>query len=229
MDKIHYYSTKKVAKNYDQQRFGGLSGQQVNQKELNFIVQYLAPQVKKVLDAPCGTGRLIKKLKSVKQVIGLDSSMAMIKEAKKNNPQRKIIQGNLFHLPFDKNSFDAVIHLRIFHHYPSLQVEKIIRQSRRILKKNGQLIFDTYSRSPKIWLNYFYPQSVHKVYLHPDEKIKKMLREMDFGRLQFKKAFIFSPLIYRFLPLWLIKFLDKIEKSWPQKFLVRSFWQAEKK
>jgi len=228
MDKISFYSQKKIVSNYEKQRFGGKAGKFVNHKEIKFIITKINKNAKRVLDAPCGTGRLIKKMDFVPLVIGLDSSKEMIKQAKKNLPHRKILQGNLFKLPFKNNYFDCIIHLRIFHHYPLKKIKKIIDQSTRVLKNRGILLFDTYNKSPKALLSWLMPKSVHRAYLHKDVQIKKMLLQKGFKNIKLEKGFLLSPLTYRFLPFFIIKFLEKIEKYWPRKLLVKTFWQAEK-
>ena len=152
----------------------------------------------------------------------------MVELTKKRFPKRKIMYGNLFKLPFKKNTFNCVVNLRIFHHYPKQKINKIITESVRVLKKKGVLLFDTYTFSPKIILNYLAPNSPHRVYLHKNKQIYNLLLRKELTNIRFEKAFLFPPLIYRYLPLRIIKFLYNIEKCWPQWLLVKTFWRAEK-
>lgn len=75
-----------------------------------------------VLDVGCGTGddvRLIAELVgSTGRVVGLDPSETMIAEARRRGEERPVEfrQGDIYHLPFNDNSFNATRADRVFQH-----------------------------------------------------------------------------------------------------------------
>ncbi len=71
----------------------------------------------RVLDAPCGTGRIHSILtEKFPAVVSLDSSESMLRVHNANAPSGMVCQGDVFHLPFAENQFDWVICHRLFHH-----------------------------------------------------------------------------------------------------------------
>lgn len=71
------------------------------------------PRWSRVLDAPCGTGRLHPFLNQrASTVVSLDVSQAMLAE----HPARDRLVGSAMALPFPDGAFDAVVCCRLFHH-----------------------------------------------------------------------------------------------------------------
>ena len=102
---------------------------------------------KLILDVGCGTGRFAEiALQSGAKVIGLDYSKAAyvaIKNLKKY-PNFRAIRGNIYKLPFKKNSFDIVYCLGVLQHTPN--VEKAFKSLPPIVKDSGLLVVDYYWR-----------------------------------------------------------------------------------
>jgi len=72
----------------------------------------------KVLDCPCGTGRIDELLRSrFNTVVGLDSSEAMLTVYRKGHAAREGHQGDAFALPFADGEFDWVVSHRLLHHF----------------------------------------------------------------------------------------------------------------
>jgi SAM-dependent methyltransferase len=71
----------------------------------------------RILDAPCGTGRLFPALARHGTVVGADVSVAMLASAHATSaaPER-LVCADLTHLPFADRSFDAVVCCRLLHH-----------------------------------------------------------------------------------------------------------------
>lgn len=80
------------------------------------VIDLLAPQAgERILDLGCGTGHLTARISaSGAEVVGLDSSVAMIEEARKNYPDIRFVvgDGTDFHFdqPFDAVFSNAAIH-----------------------------------------------------------------------------------------------------------------------
>jgi len=108
-----------------------------------------------LLDAGCGTGLLVEKLKEERPDItaeGIDFSASMLSIAKSKNTGAIFKEADLNEpLPYEDNTFDIITSIHVI--YNVLNPKKTIEELKRILKKNGILII----ASPKK------NSSVHKV------------------------------------------------------------------
>ncbi|MFT8352117.1 class I SAM-dependent methyltransferase [Clostridium saccharoperbutylacetonicum] len=92
----------------------------------------------KILDLGCGTGILTNELaKEEATVIGIDSSIDMIKKAKLNYPSLNFQVADATSLAFE-NYFDTVFSNAVFHWIPNQ--EKLLISIYNSLKGNGKLI-----------------------------------------------------------------------------------------
>ncbi len=109
--------------------------------EVAFLFDDLKPN-EKVLDLGCGNGRyhnLIKEKGS--EYIGVDNSEKLVEIARKKYPETSFLKIDSLNLPFDKNSFDKIYSIAVLHHIPSKEFRSIfLKEARRILKPNGQII-----------------------------------------------------------------------------------------
>ncbi len=222
MKKEKIYSQARVVAIYDNRRFGGKSGAWVNERELNLVLRLL-PKKGKILDVPSGTGRLAKYLQDRKyEVVCADVSSPMLKKTKKRvKKATKVIKASADSLPFGDEKFDAVVHLRFLFHFAD--IKNFLKESKRVTKKGGSVVFDTYNWSPRAL-----PFQKTKVFIHSRKKIEKLIESLDLKLVQKIDCFLFSPLVYRVMPWILIPILSKIERVWPKFLLVRTFWQVKK-
>ena len=121
---------------------------------------YIASELEKeeyedLLDCGCGTGPMISLLHekdSSKKYTGLDITPRMIEVAKNKNLEGvNWVVGDCENLPFEENSFDAIICSNSFHHYPN--PEKFFASAKRVLRPGGRLILQDYT-APKfiLWI-----------------------------------------------------------------------------
>src|SRR5262249_28077434 len=94
------------------------------------------------------------------------------------------------------------------------------------LKPGGVYVLDTFSRSPRAWLPFLGASG--RVYLHAPDRFEALAREVGFVVAERQPCYVFSPLIYRFLPFPLVQALDRVEPSLPPDWLARVFWKLEK-
>ena len=100
----------------------------------------------KVLDVGSGNGR-IAKLFSKNQYTGIDSSSALLKEAKLKNKEYIFLKKNILddNWYIDLGKFDVVLLIAVLHHIPSKnQRITLFKNFKKILNKNGKIIFSTW-------------------------------------------------------------------------------------
>lgn len=94
-----------------------------------------------VLDVGCGTGemlRLISEKYNSVEAYGIDLSDEMIKIAKaKLSPDINLFVGDSEHLPFSDETFEVLLCMESFHHYPN--PDNVLKEFKRVLKPNGVL------------------------------------------------------------------------------------------
>ncbi len=103
------------------------------------------------VDLGCGTGELLLELtEKVKNVIGVDNSPEMLKQAEMrlnaNGENIQLRLGELEHLPVGSKEADAAFINMVLHHLPT--PSEGIHEAGRILKESGRLIladFDKYN------------------------------------------------------------------------------------
>jgi ubiquinone/menaquinone biosynthesis C-methylase UbiE len=95
---------------------------------------------KLILDVGCGPGRDVEHLMmNGYQVIGIDYSVGMLKEAKRRVPKGDFRKMDMRNLKFEKNTFDGIWACGSVIHIPKSEVKKVLRGFNRILKTNGIL------------------------------------------------------------------------------------------
>ena len=95
-----------------------------------------------LLDCGCGTAPMLTLLHEKypeKHYTGIDLTPKMIEMAKaKNMSGVELVVGDCENLPFEENSFDAVICCQSFHHYPNVQ--DFFNSVYRVLRPGGRLV-----------------------------------------------------------------------------------------
>jgi 2-polyprenyl-6-hydroxyphenyl methylase/3-demethylubiquinone-9 3-methyltransferase len=160
-----------------------------NKSRFEFFDSYI-PSLKglKVLDIGCGGGLACEFLAKLgANVSGIDLSLNSIKAAQehaaKSNLHIDYQCGVAENLPYDENTFDAVMCFDVLEHIEDL--EKVISEAYRVLKRNGTFFFDTINRTFKskvimIWLLEDIlkqiPRGLHdwNKFIKPDELIDVM-------------------------------------------------------
>jgi len=93
---------------------------------------------RRVLEIGCGTGYWLKTLlPHVDQIIGLDSSIGMLRRALDLTGSIELVRGSADSLPFAANSFDLIFVVNALHHFDDKQ--GFVEQSRHLLRPGGAL------------------------------------------------------------------------------------------
>jgi ubiquinone/menaquinone biosynthesis C-methylase UbiE len=113
-----------------------------------------------ILDLGCGKGLFLEILKEYKShLYGADISPEMIKNAQEriaNYAELKVADSE--NLPWVDNTFDIIVCILSFHHYPS--PEKSIEEMKRVLKNNGHItIAELWLPAPLRYLTNLYMKS----------------------------------------------------------------------
>ncbi len=141
---MRYYSRPDVAEEYQQLRGGSLFRQIRTTIHAEKIDELLAGQkVKKLLEVGVGTARISRKLRNFKGAWGIDTSVAMLNEARKVLDARwKLKKCDAFHLPFEDNEFDAIVSTRFTWHFNKKERAKLFEELQRVMRPGAIIITD---------------------------------------------------------------------------------------
>jgi len=99
----------------------------------------------RILDLGCGLGGTVSKLKELGyQAVGVDISPLLVQQGLIKHPGTQLMVGDAANLPFDAETFDAVIYECSLSVMPARQV---LQECNRVLQPSGKvLISDIYAR-----------------------------------------------------------------------------------
>ena len=148
----------------------------------------------------------------------------MLHKAKENNSETPYLLGDIHTLPFESNSFDVVMTIRLFQHLPQTHTINIINEVRRVIYPGGKFIFDTLSWSPRATS----PNSFEGMHVYSLSKVREIIASCGLREVKSISSFLFSAIWYRKLPLWTLKGFDKIEKLLPPSIALAHFLGVHK-
>lgn len=93
-----------------------------------------------VIDIGCGTGNLCGELSNEIDILGIDSSLEMILQAKKKYSNMKFKLGNFLDKPFRENVADIVVTTYAFHSLNNDEKKEAIKNMLEYLKNHGKII-----------------------------------------------------------------------------------------
>jgi SAM-dependent methyltransferase len=224
-EKRAFYRQPAVVEAYDEQRFGGPSGRWVNEREIAQVLA-LVPSAGRVLDLGCGTGRLSRRLLDARHdVVLLDVSESMVARAVAATGAPAVL-ADAFSLPIAPGSFDGVVALRVAFHFADLAA--LVRSVAPLLRPGGRFVFDTYRWTPRALLALASRRWGGKVYVHSDAQVADVAGAAGLAVANRSAAFLFSPYLYRLLPLPVVRSLGAIEPRVPPRARARVFWALER-
>jgi glycogen(starch) synthase len=101
----------------------------------------------RVLDVGGGYGRLAAPLAERHDVTLVDVSEEMLDEARERcPPEVTLVRADARELPFEDESFDAVLALDLLPHLPD--TEQALRELARVVRVGGRVVFDTTNALP---------------------------------------------------------------------------------
>jgi len=108
--------------------------------KINTILKFLRQENGRLLSIGFGNGFLEKKLVvEGYQVFGVDPSKGLVTVAK-NEIEGYFMEGVADSLPYESSFFDFVMALDVMEHIQAPKILKVLREVKRVLKKNGVFI-----------------------------------------------------------------------------------------
>ena len=102
------------------------------------IFESLVGKGSKILEIGCGTGRDAKELVKLGfDYVGIDASEGMLKAAKSNVKAGKFEVGDFYKLNFPSDTFDGFWAAASLLHVPKGEIDKVILEIRRVIKRDG--------------------------------------------------------------------------------------------
>ncbi len=179
-----------------------------------------------VLDIGCGFGEFAKAFFDTPIEMGLDNAALDLYAAAKCGKYKNLILADARNIPFPKETFATIISISTLEHIP--KPDKVLKESYRVLKTNGKIVFTIETTSVEDssiyrplfrniglpWLSSLYAKSFNKLFhretMLPREKWIKKIQKAGF--IIEKADDIISPTITRLFDLFLIT-------SWPSQIL----------
>ena len=108
------------------------------------LMKYM-PSKGRVLDLACGAGGFSFLLEDLGfQVVGLDSSEAMLERAREfardKRSKVEFVKGDARELPFEDSSFDYVLFIDSLVHFEPAELNRVFKEITRVLKPGGKFI-----------------------------------------------------------------------------------------
>ncbi len=134
-----------------------------------------------------------------------------------------LVQGDAFALAFGDGIFDAVVALRLAFHFAEL--DSLLAEAARVTTRGGTVILDTYRWSARAWFALDKTHWGGGVFAHAPSQIERAAARSGLLVAEQQACFLFSPYVYRRLPLAMVRLLGRIESRVPPRLQARIFWK----
>ena len=165
----------------------------------------LPPTGERLIEVGAGFGRLESEYRGYREVVLFDSSPTLLEAGRERlgaDSRLEFVLGDAYSLPFPAASFDAVVCVRVAHHFAD--VGRVFREFARVLRPGGVLVLEfANKRHVKSVLKYalrrqrwspFSPEPYEYRPLHFDHsptEIRHLLREAGFVMGPMRAASLF--------------------------------------
>jgi len=150
-------SYDKIAGEYARLSFTELSHKPADCKILDVIIERSQGQGP-ICDLGCGPGQVARYLRDhgVSEVIGVDISAGMVREARRLNPDVTFLEADMRQLPVEAGAWGGIVAFYSLIHIPRGDVPAVLQELHRVLRPGGHLLVsfhigDTSHRSKDWW------------------------------------------------------------------------------
>lgn len=137
----------------------------------------------KIADLGCGSGHTTTFLQNlgVEELIGIDLSSEMIRQARQMNESIEFEVGNMLDLSINEEEFGAVLAFYAIVHFNYEEIEKAFSEIYRVLKNAGQFLFSFHVGNEQIDLDEFLDKKVKITFYYFEvDKILEILERVGF-------------------------------------------------
>jgi ubiquinone/menaquinone biosynthesis C-methylase UbiE len=129
-----------VARAYADEIYDELKGKQFDRELLNRFAALVRGRGR-TCDVGCGPAQIARYLKDRGcDVLGLDLSAGMLREARRLNPDIRVVQSSMLELGLASESIYAMAAFYSIIHIPRRQVVNVLAEMRRVLQPGGLLL-----------------------------------------------------------------------------------------
>jgi len=171
-----YWDDKDKSSNVVYDFLAGIYRRLVVKNILNYFIKKYMPKGTKALHAGCGSGQVDEDIAGFIDITALDiSNKALLIYKSIHGEDCKTVQGNIFNLPFEDNSYQGLYNLGVMEHFTQDEIHEILNEFHRVLSKDGRMVI---LWPPVFGFTVFVLDSAHfvlnkifrlNVKLHPDE------------------------------------------------------------
>ena len=172
---------------------------------VDFTIQKNKPQGEiSILDAGCGTGRMMEICQKYGTVSGIDYSEDAVYYAKKRG-LHNIVMGDLNDYHFINNSYDVVVCLDVLYHAAIENDRTVVEKFYPALKKDGILIINLPA--------FEYLKRPHDIVVHTRKRYRKKAFENDLKEIGFTILMSTYRMPHLYFIILISKLLRKKSKS----------------
>jgi ubiquinone/menaquinone biosynthesis C-methylase UbiE len=149
-------------------------------RDIPMLIQEYAGSIASALDYGCGAGRSTRFLKRLGfDAVGVDVSQEMLEQARSKDRSGEYHHVPSGRLPFEDSEFDLVFSSFVFLEVSRIEeIEGILKEMKRVLRKDGIIIFVTASMEASegdwVSLSYSFPENDRP--LRSGETVKLLMR-----------------------------------------------------
>ncbi len=194
---------EKEAPDYDFNRLSTFEHRKILSEQIRTLSHLLSKyKPKKILEAGCGTGRILIPLsKKGYDIQGFDLSKNMLAQLKKKDASVKTKVGDIENIPYEKNSFDFVYSVTVLMHLPD--IKKAFKELYRVTEENGVLVFDVPNKNC-LWtrLSILLNPKRKRTKLYSLSELKTFLKGYEYritGILSYPRTLYKIPIIKHFI------------------------------
>lgn len=132
-----------TAAHYDymvRQESNGLAFYKNYDRVLDRTAQLVREHGGRAAEIGVGTGELAGRRLSDMEIVGIDQSVNMLKEAKRKFPELKVKLGTFLQLPLETGSVDTIATSYAFHHCREEEKPLALKEMQRVLRPGGRIV-----------------------------------------------------------------------------------------